>query len=88
MAKAKNKNIIRDKSVAATVMIYVVVALMAFVCIYPMYFVLITSLSDPQYAEGRRQVKAETWEHPGEGAVRAVDYLMSKYEELTAKEDK
>ena len=51
MAKAKNKNIIRDKSVAATVMIYVVVALMAFVCIYPMYFVLITSLSDPQYAQ-------------------------------------
>ena len=51
MAKAKNKNIIRDKSVAATAMIYVVVAFMAFVCIYPMYFVLITSLSDPQYAQ-------------------------------------
>lgn len=51
MAKAKNKNIIRDKSVAATVIIYIVVALMAFVCIYPMYFVLITSLSDPQYAQ-------------------------------------
>lgn len=50
--------------------------------------VIDTCLSDPQYAEGRRQVKAETWEHPGEGAVRAVDYLMSKYEELTAKEDK
>lgn len=51
MAKAKNKNIIRDKSVAATVIIYIVVAFMAFVCIYPMYFVLITSLSDPQYAQ-------------------------------------
>lgn len=51
MAKAKNKNIIRDKSVAATVVIYIVVALLAFVCIYPMYFVLITSLSDPQYAQ-------------------------------------
>ena len=50
--------------------------------------VIDTCLSDPQYAEGRRQVKAETWEHPGEGAVRAVDYLMSKYEELTAKEEK
>jgi len=50
--------------------------------------VIDTCLSDPRYAEGRRQVKAETWEHPGEGAVRAVDYLMSKYEELTAKEDK
>ena len=50
--------------------------------------VIDTCLSDSQYAEGRRQVKAETWEHPGEGAVRAVDYLMSKYEELTAKEEK
>lgn len=46
-------------------------------------------LNDPQYAEGRRQVKAETWEHSGEGAERAVDYLINKYEELTsAKEDK
>lgn len=51
MAKAKNKNVIRDKSIAATVIIYIVVALMAFVCVYPMYFVLITSLSDPQYAQ-------------------------------------
>lgn len=41
-------------------------------------------LSDPAYAEGRRQVKEETWEHPGEGAVRAVDYLLEKYEALTA----
>ena len=45
-------------------------------------------LTDPQYAEGRRQVKAETWEHAGEGAVRAVDYLLNKYQELTAKEEK
>lgn len=46
-------------------------------------------LSDPRYAEGRRQVKAETWEHPGEGARRTVDYLLNKYEELTsAQEDK
>lgn len=44
-------------------------------------------LSDPQYAEGRRQVRAETWEHPGEGARRTVDYLLQKYEELTAGEE-
>ncbi len=50
--------------------------------------VIDTCLSDPQYAEGRRQVKAETWEHAGEGAVRAVNYLLNKYEELTAKEEK
>ena len=48
---AKNKNTIRDKSLAATIIIYVIVAFLAFVCLYPMYFVLVTSLSDPQYAQ-------------------------------------
>lgn len=48
-------------------------------------------ISDPQYAEGRKQVKQETWEYNGEGAKRAVDFLISKYENITsakAKEDK
>ncbi len=44
-------------------------------------------LSDPRYAEGRRQARAETWEHPGEGARRTVDYLLQKYDELTAGEE-
>lgn len=39
-------------------------------------------LEDPRYAAGRESVKAETWEHCGEGAVRVVDYLLSKYDEL------
>ena len=39
-------------------------------------------LSDPQYAQGRSAVKSETWEHCGEGAVRVVDYLLGKYDEL------
>lgn len=43
-------------------------------------------LTDPRYAGGRRQVKAETWTHAGEGAKRAVDYLLDKYEELTSAE--
>lgn len=43
-----------------------------------------TCLSDPKYEAGRREVKAETWEHPNEGAVRAADYLIAKYEELNA----
>lgn len=42
-----------------------------------------TCLSDPRYAEGRRQVKEETWVHPGHGAERAADYLIAKYEEIT-----
>ncbi len=41
-------------------------------------------IDDPKYADGRREVKAETWEHPGEGAVRTADYLIAKYEELTS----
>lgn len=41
-------------------------------------------LEDPRFAEGRRQVKEETWCHTGEGAVRAADYLIAKYEELTS----
>ena len=44
-------------------------------------------LEDPRYAEGRRCVKAETWVHSGEGARRAADYLIDKYEELTRTEE-
>ena len=45
-----------------------------------------TCLEDPRYAKGRDEARAETWEHPGEGAVRAVDYLMQKLEEQTEKD--
>ncbi|MBE7017966.1 MAG: CDP-glycerol--glycerophosphate glycerophosphotransferase [Ruminococcaceae bacterium] len=43
-----------------------------------------TCLTDPRYAEGRYQIKKETWVHEGEGARRAVDYLIAKYDELTS----
>lgn len=39
-------------------------------------------IADPKYAEGRRQVKLETWEHCGEGADRAVTYLLEKFTQL------
>lgn len=39
-------------------------------------------LSDPKYAKGRQEVKAETWEHFSQGAMRTADYLINKYEEL------
>ena len=42
-------------------------------------------LCDPRYAQGRQRVKEETWAHPGEGAVRAVDYLLELYERLNAQ---
>lgn len=40
-------------------------------------------LNDASYEEGRRSVKRETWEYEGQGAKRAVDYLLAKYDELT-----
>ncbi len=45
-----------------------------------------TCLTDPRYAKGREEAREETWEHPGEGAVRAVDWLLAKYESLKAEE--
>lgn len=43
-------------------------------------------IDDPKFANGRAEVTGETWVHKGEGAVRAVDFLCSKYKELTGKE--
>lgn len=46
-------------------------------------------LEDSQYTEGRHQVKNETWCNPGIGAIKVADFLINKYNELTAerKED-
>lgn len=46
-----------------------------------------TCLTDPEYEQGRREVRAETWEHEGEGAERAVDYCLKKYRELSGAEE-
>lgn len=43
-------------------------------------------IQESKYAEGRQEACGETWEHKGEGAKRAVDYLLQKYEELTQVE--
>lgn len=45
-------------------------------------------LTDPRYAAGRAEVRAETWAYPGEGAKRAVDYLEGKYAALNAETGK
>lgn len=36
-------------------------------------------LSDSRFAEGRDEIRAETWMYPGEGAERAAEYLIEKY---------
>ena len=46
-----------------------------------------TCLYDSKYVQGRQEVRAETWEYKGEGAKRAVDFLLNKYEELTMRKE-
>lgn len=46
--------------------------------------VIDSCLTDSRYAEGRRAVKEETWAYVGEGAERAVDYLLNQYEKLVS----
>lgn len=43
-------------------------------------------LEDSRYARGRQEVRREVWAYPGEGAVRAADYIMDKYAQLTQAE--
>ncbi|MBR3302434.1 MAG: CDP-glycerol glycerophosphotransferase family protein, partial [Firmicutes bacterium] len=43
-------------------------------------------LTDPRFAQGRAEVRSETWEYKGEGAVRAADYLVNKLEKLKKEE--
>ncbi len=43
-----------------------------------------TCIEDPKYSDGRAQVKAETWENCGNGAVCTADYLIAKYDELNS----
>lgn len=44
------RNRIRDRSLAGTVVLYAIAALIAFITIYPMYYVLVLSLSTPREA--------------------------------------
>ena len=39
-------------------------------------------LNNPSFQEGREAVRSECWQHPGEAAVRVVDYLVAKQKEL------
>ena len=45
-------------------------------------------LSERRYADGRKEVRDETWCYRGEGAVRAADYLIAKCQELSNTEGK
>ena len=44
-------------------------------------------LTDQKYADGRKEARSETWAYPGEAATRAADYLINKYQMLTANKE-
>lgn len=44
-------------------------------------------IDDPRFAQGRKEVREETWAYFSEGAVRSADYLMDKYAQLTKAEE-
>ena len=43
-------------------------------------------IDDPSFSESRHQVKSEAWVYEGEGAKRAADWLMKKYEKIRTEE--
>ena len=45
-------------------------------------------IDDPSFSRGRDKARAETWVHMGEGAKRSVDFIMEKYNEVIAKNEK
>lgn len=45
-----------------------------------------TCLEDSRYAQGREDVRRETWAYRSEGAVRAADYLTAKLDALMTTE--
>ncbi len=45
-------------------------------------------LDDPSFAAGREKARAETWIPMGNGAKLTVNYIMEKYNEIIAKNEK
>lgn len=45
-----------------------------------------TCIEDNRFAKGRQQAVEETWEHQGEAAKRAADFIMNKYNQLQQEE--
>ncbi len=43
------------------------------------------TVNDETLAKGRDKARAETWANPGEAAVRTVDYLIKKHDEIVEK---
>lgn len=46
------------------------------------------AIDDKSYVDSRHEVRNETWMYRGEGAKRAANFIMKKYEELTQEQAK
>jgi len=44
-------------------------------------------IDNAEYQKGRDEARKQSWLHPGEGAVRVVDFMIKKLEELGNKEE-
>ncbi len=45
------------------------------------------TVNDEKLAEGRNKARSETWANPGEAAVRTVDYMVRKAEEIRKEKE-
>lgn len=45
------------------------------------------TVNDEKLAEGRNKARSETWANPGEAAVRTVDYMVKKAEEIRKEKE-
>ena len=43
-------------------------------------------INSTYFTEERQKVREECWQHQGEGAVRTVEYMLNKYEQLNNTE--
>ena len=79
MKTGKTKNRIREGNPAVTVLLYVLVLLICIATVYPMYYVLILSISAPEYAakmnvylarKGFRWMRIKCWPETGKCGER------------------
>lgn len=45
-------------------------------------------MDNPDFAQGRKDAREETWVHMGEGTKRSVDFVIKKYDEVIANKRK
>ena len=81
MKTGKTKNRIREGNPAVTVLLYVLVLLICIATVYPMYYVLILSISAPEYAAKMIDAYLElTFSESISTAICILDSFWSMYD--------